>query len=107
MNAPSDKSLQLPEKSLIQFSKTLSKAKNSDILFKKIAHVFTPIIPILRDRDRRISVNSRPTWSIEQVPEQAPQLHRETLSRNKQTKNKNKAKKEMIFQFCGHVAWFT
>jgi hypothetical protein len=43
----------------------------------------------LGSRGRRISVNSRPAWSTEQVPGQ-PGLHSEALS---QKKNDNKMKR--------------
>ncbi|XP_076426705.1 uncharacterized protein LOC143272983 [Peromyscus maniculatus bairdii] len=44
-------------------------------------------------RARRISVSSRPAWSTEQDPGQAPKLHRETLS-----KKKNKTSRAVVVQ---------
>jgi hypothetical protein len=50
------------------------------------------LIPALR-RQRQADLRVRDPWSSKQVPGQA-ELHRETLSTNKQTKNKNKQRRK-------------
>jgi hypothetical protein len=62
----------------------------------------TPLIPGTREAEAGGFLSSRPAWSTKWVPGQ-PGLHRETLSRNKQT-NKQKPKTKGMKGWCrGHI----
>ena len=64
-----------------------------------------PFIPVLggRGRDRQISVRSRPAWSTQIVPGQAPKLQRNSVSKNKK-QNKTKAVLELLLHKANNFA---
>ena len=58
-----------------------------------VVHAFNPSI---QEAETGISVSLRPAWSTESVPGQSPKLHRETLSRKTNKKEKKKERKVQI-----------